>query len=284
MAEIVSLISIMAKDISGYTLLAFETYLCALVLGPAYTYWKSSKRTTGAKILRILIRDSLIWYFSLASCILVNALAWTASEPKLIALSVATHTFISTIGGARLLLNVRAVYFDSMRGPSSTAVWVPGDPNFFDTQGTIGRPPHGKKAAGDDDCAASISMGIWSNQDVQQNRPPSPEPVIMLKPAPPGRRRVVRPPPSPSLVSMNGGGEGIASSSRLSSSRASPGPEGGREDTSPVQQEEQQPQRTEPLSTPDTPKPRASTSTRLGSTRRRTEDPDVELGELIQNG
>ncbi|KAG8930581.1 hypothetical protein FRC01_002579 [Tulasnella sp. 417] len=280
MAEIVSLISIMAKDISGYTstpgpfgcytsslgsqritliwwtLLAFETYLCALVLGPAYTYWKSSKRTTGAKILRILIRDSFIW----------------------------THTFVSTIGGARLLLNVRAVYYDSMRGPSSTAVWVPGDPNFFDTQGTIGRPPDGKKAAGDDDCAASISMGIWSNEDVQQNRPPSPEPVIMLKPVPPGRRRFVRPPPSPSLVGTSGGGEGVASSSRLSSSRASPGPEGEREEDASPAQQQQRPQRNEPLSTSDTPKPQASTSATPGSIRRRTEDPDVELGEPIQNG
>lgn len=298
LCEIVSLVTMLALDIGHYTtipgpfgcwsstlnpkfgtgiwwtLLSFETYLCALVLGPAFTCWKSSKRSSGAQILRILIRDSFIWYFSLASCLLVNALAWTTSTAKVVVISFPMFWFISTIGGARLLLNVRAVYFSSIRHPSSTAVGPPGDPNFFDTDGTVGRfwsPGAGGGGGKDDDgdCAASISMGIWSNEDVQQNRPPSPDPpVIMLKPVPPGRRRCFRP-PSPSLVST-GGEEGMASSSGLSSA----GPEGKRE----VQQQQQ---RNELLAS-DSPKPRASSSTTAGSIRR-TQDPDVELGE-IQTG
>lgn len=59
--------------------LSFETYLCALVIPPAYTYWKSSKRTFGNKVLRILIRDSLIWYISSATFMFLNALAWTTT-------------------------------------------------------------------------------------------------------------------------------------------------------------------------------------------------------------
>ncbi|KAG8900966.1 hypothetical protein FRC01_009981, partial [Tulasnella sp. 417] len=188
-----------------------------------------------------------------------------------------TLTFISTIGGGRLLLNVRAAYY------STNDARMPGNPKYFDTEGMVGRY-HRNYDDDDGDCAASISMGIWSNEGVLQNPPPSPEPVIMLKPILPGRRRFARP-PSPSLASSSGGAEGVASSSRLSSSRSSSVPEGEREEhASPEQQPPPQPQRNEPPSTPDMPQPRASTSTTPGTTRRRGEDPDVELGEPIQDG
>ncbi|KAG8923199.1 hypothetical protein FRC00_006519, partial [Tulasnella sp. 408] len=165
-------------------------------------------------------------------------------------------TFVSTVAGGRLLLNIRALAA-SKRDARATAVARPGDPNFFDTEGTLGRF---WSVNDDGDCAASISMGIWSNEDVQQNRPPSPTPVIMLKAIPPVRRRGFKP-PSPSLLSTSGE-EAMASSSGLSSS----GPEGerGRQ------------QRNE-LSTSELPERQASSST-TGSVQR-TQDPDIELGE-----
>ncbi|KAG9047688.1 hypothetical protein FS837_001716 [Tulasnella sp. UAMH 9824] len=195
---------------------------------------------------------------------LVNALASTLDTPRVSIITLPMLTFISTVGGGRLLLNIRALAA-SKRNPSSTAVARPGDPNFFDTEGTLGRfwPVDGGRRKNDDDCAASISMGIWSNEDVQQNRPPSPTPVIMLKAVPPGRRRLPRL-PSPTLVSTSGE-EGLASSSRLSSS----GPKSEQE----ALQLEQRNEHT----TSESPKPRASSFTTTGSVGR-TQDPDVELG------
>ncbi|KAG8955756.1 hypothetical protein FRC00_005303 [Tulasnella sp. 408] len=196
---------------------------------------------------------------------LVNALAWTTDTPRIMVITVPMLTFISTVGGGRLHLNLRALAA-SKRNASATAVARPGDPNFFNTEGTLGgfwSMDAGRRKNDDGDCAASISMGIWSNEDVQQNRPPSPEPVIMLKAVPPGRRRGFKP-PSPSLVSTSGE-EAMASSSGLSSS----GPEGEREAL-------RRQQRNEP-STSESPESQASSSTTAGSVQR-TQDPDIELG------
>ncbi|KAG8964896.1 hypothetical protein FRC05_003552 [Tulasnella sp. 425] len=176
---------------------------------PAFKHWKSSKRTAGAKILSILIRDSFIWYFSMAACLLVNALAGTTNTPKLVVIGVPSLSIISTVGGSRLLLNVRAVYFSSIRNPSH-----PGHSDWLDTEGTGGG---GKRDDDDGECAASISMGVWSNEDVQRNRPPSPDPpVIMLQPAPPGRKQFLRPLPRPALFGPASEQRGAASSSGLS--------------------------------------------------------------------
>ncbi|KAG8947724.1 hypothetical protein FRC04_010498 [Tulasnella sp. 424] len=246
--------------------LSFETYLCALVLVQAFKHRKSSKRAAGAKILSILIRDSFIWYLSLAACLWVNAVAWTTNTPKLVVVGVPSLSIISTVGGSRLLLNVRAVYFSSIRNPSH-----PGHSDWLDTEGTVGRfwsPGMGGKCDNDDDgdreCAASISMGVWSNEDVQRNRPPSPEPpVIILQPVPPGRKRFFRPPPRPALF-----GPASEQGAAASSSGLSMGPEGDGDEVS---------QSRSVISVAHSTDPQASSSM-IGASTQQTEDPDVEEG------
>ncbi|KAG9007692.1 hypothetical protein FRB90_009264 [Tulasnella sp. 427] len=196
--EVVSLMIIMGVDISHYKGLSFETYLCALVLGPAVSYMRSTKQTSGAKLLSILIRDSFLWYFSLAGCLLVNAVAWTTSTPTLVVIGLPVLNSASTIGGSRLLLNLRAAYFVKDPKSGSDGFRFEKTTDFLDTEGTVGKfwSPAMSGRDNDDD-GVSISMGVWSNEDVQRDGPPTPpQPVIMLKPALLGRRR--------GLVSSNG--------------------------------------------------------------------------------
>ncbi|KAG9000457.1 hypothetical protein FRB90_011821 [Tulasnella sp. 427] len=201
--EIVSLMIIMGVDINHYKGLSFETYLCALVLGPAVSYMRSSKQTSGAKILSILIRDSCLWYFTLAGCLLVNAVAWTTNTPTLVLIGIPVLNSASTIGGSRLLLNLRAAYFIKDPKSGSDGFRFGKTTEFLDTEGIVGKfwSPAMTGRDNDDD-GASTSMGVWSNEDVQRNGPPTPppppppQPVVLLKPALLGRRR--------GLVSSNG--------------------------------------------------------------------------------
>ncbi|KAG8964898.1 hypothetical protein FRC05_003554 [Tulasnella sp. 425] len=186
--------------------------------------------------------------------------------PKLVVVGVPSLSIISTVGGSRLLLNVRAVYFSSIRNPSH-----PGHSDWLDTEGTVGRfwsPGMGGKCDNDDDgdreCAASISMGVWSNEDVQRNRPPSPEPpVIILQPVPPGRKRFFRPPPRPALF-----GPASEQGAAASSSGLSMGPEGDGDEVS---------QSRSVISVAHSTDPQASSSM-IGASTQQTEDPDVEEG------
>ncbi|KAG8988965.1 hypothetical protein FRB90_002467 [Tulasnella sp. 427] len=207
--EIVSLMIIIGINIAQYKGLSFETYLCALVLGPAVSYMRSSNRTSGAKIMSILIRDSFIWYFSLAACLFVNALAWTTNMPKLILIGIPAFNSASTIGGSRLLLNLRAAYFIKDPKSGSNGFRFGTTSGFLDTEGTVGKFWSSAMTGKDnDDEGVSISMGVWSNGDGQRNRPPTPpQPVIVLKPAPLGRRS--------GLVSSSGTSDEFGSASAL---------------------------------------------------------------------
>ncbi|KAG9004820.1 hypothetical protein FRB90_010704 [Tulasnella sp. 427] len=100
---------------------------------------RSSKQTSGAKLLSILIRDSFLWYFSLAGCLLVNAVAWTTSTPILVLIGLPVLNSASTIGGSRLLLNLRAAYFvkDPKSGPDGFRFEKTTD--FVDTEVTVVR-------------------------------------------------------------------------------------------------------------------------------------------------
>ncbi|KAG8947726.1 hypothetical protein FRC04_010500 [Tulasnella sp. 424] len=180
--------------------------------------------------------------------------------------SLPAFATISTIGGSRLLLNVRAAYFSSIRNRSSTAAGHRGNSDWLGTEGTVGRfwtSEIGGKGGDDDDgeCAASISMGVWSNEDVQRNRTPSPDPpVIMLQPVPPGRRRWLR---------------------RLGASEAEGGTassDGGLSMGPGVDDDERL--RGSAVSVSSFPEPQASRSTMIGAGMQRTKDPDVELGGL----
>ncbi|KIO24735.1 hypothetical protein M407DRAFT_25883 [Tulasnella calospora MUT 4182] len=93
----------------------------------------------------------------------------------------------TTIGGSRFLLNLRAAYFSSMGNRTSTRTGYTRSTGYTETEGTVGvfRPvTSDRKDEGDDgeaDEAGSIEMGVWANNDPQDDRPTSP-PVIMLQP------------------------------------------------------------------------------------------------------
>ncbi|KAG8999440.1 hypothetical protein FRB90_012074 [Tulasnella sp. 427] len=111
--------------------------------------------------------------------------------PKLILIGVPMFNSASTIGGSRLLLNLRSAYFIKDPKSGSNGFGFGTTSGFLDTQGTVGKFWSSAMTGKDnDDEETSISMGVWSNGDVQRNRPSTPpQPAILLKPAPLGRRR-----------------------------------------------------------------------------------------------
>ncbi|KAG9008098.1 hypothetical protein FRB94_013755 [Tulasnella sp. JGI-2019a] len=86
--------------------LAFEGWLSFLVTRKAY----QSFRDFGLKstIFLVLIRDSLVWFFLLGGCLLWMGLGWLLAPPGLILLGVPLTHASATIGGSRLLLNLRS--------------------------------------------------------------------------------------------------------------------------------------------------------------------------------
>ncbi|KAG8900441.1 hypothetical protein FRC00_012859, partial [Tulasnella sp. 408] len=129
--------------------LAFETYLSMFVFRVAISHIRAYG--AGSHILYILIRDSLVWFVLLALCLLWNAVAWSAApifrvlhlinristreQPGLSLTGIPALHASATIGGCRMLLNLRAAYFESLqpRDIDSTAVSV------FATDASIGR-------------------------------------------------------------------------------------------------------------------------------------------------
>lgn len=113
--------------------LAFETYLSLFVIRVAISHIRAFG--AGSRILYILIRDSLVWFILLALCLLWNALAWTAAPPGLSVTGIPALHASATIGGCRMLLNLRAAYFESLqpRDISATAISTLG------TEASIGQ-------------------------------------------------------------------------------------------------------------------------------------------------
>ncbi|KIO24729.1 hypothetical protein M407DRAFT_25879 [Tulasnella calospora MUT 4182] len=115
--------------------LAFETYLSLFVFRVAISHIRAYG--AGSQILYILIRDSLVWFVLLALCLLWNAVAWTAAPPGLSVMGIPALHASATIGGCRMLLNLRAAYFESLQprdlDATSTAVSV------LATDASIGR-------------------------------------------------------------------------------------------------------------------------------------------------
>lgn len=100
----------------------------------------------------------------------------------------------ATIGGSRFLLNLRAAYFSSMGNPTSTRTGYSRSTGYTQTSGTVGvfRPAMSDLKDTDDhggeDEAGSIEMGVWANNDNQDDRPAS-SPAITLRPISPGGKR-----------------------------------------------------------------------------------------------
>ncbi|KAG8856347.1 hypothetical protein FRB96_006498 [Tulasnella sp. 330] len=92
-----------------WMLFAFESWLSFLVARKAYQNY----REFGIKshVLLILIRDSFLWYFLLAGCLMWMGLAFAIAPPGLLLLGVPFTHAAATIGGSRLLLNLRAAHY-----------------------------------------------------------------------------------------------------------------------------------------------------------------------------
>ncbi|KAG8987435.1 hypothetical protein FRB90_003348, partial [Tulasnella sp. 427] len=105
--------------------LAFETYLSLFVIRVAVSHIRAYG--AGSRILYVLIRDSLVWFVLLALCLLWNAVAWTAAPVGLSVVGIPALHASATIGGCRMLLNLRAAYFESLqpRDINATAATLP---------------------------------------------------------------------------------------------------------------------------------------------------------------
>lgn len=186
--------------------------MCIMVFPPAFSQWKNAG-TGGVDLLSILIRDSLLWYFCLGGCLLLNALFFTTGKPILGLIGIPATQAASTIGGARLLINLRAAYFLPTRNPTSTLAGFPRDTGFIETRGTVGRfrpALEDEGHDGEEDCAASIGIGVWANAEspVHHDRPGSPS-LILLQPVPlEGRGRRARSAPGSSCAGLREPGDG----------------------------------------------------------------------------
>lgn len=82
---------------------------------------------------------------------------------------------VSTIGGPRLLINLRAAYYLPTRKPTSTRAGFPEHSYEMETQGTVGEFRCGGVSTADGD-SASVGMG----ENVPANNTVAPEPSIQL--------------------------------------------------------------------------------------------------------
>ncbi|KAG9041358.1 hypothetical protein FS837_012377 [Tulasnella sp. UAMH 9824] len=184
------MVTLYTTDTRHFISLVFETYLCVLVLPPAFSEWKHAGTGRGGlALLKILIRDSLIWYFCLAFCLLLNALAFIAEKTHFLAKFRATQS-VTTVGGPRLLINLRAAYFSSkIRDPASTLGGFPRITDDLETEGTVGRfrsALENQVDGEDEDRATSFGAGVWAEVEgsgaLDDDRPGSP---IVLERLPP---------------------------------------------------------------------------------------------------
>ncbi|KAG8932259.1 hypothetical protein FRC03_003572 [Tulasnella sp. 419] len=108
--------------------LVYESWLSFLVAYKAYHNIKLYGFRS--RVLTVIVRDSLLWFLMLAVCLLFMCISWTVfarSQPGLILVGLPLTHASATLGGTRLLLNLRAAYFDSqaMSGLSTTVATSP---------------------------------------------------------------------------------------------------------------------------------------------------------------
>ncbi|TFK63432.1 hypothetical protein BDN72DRAFT_321713 [Pluteus cervinus] len=116
-------------------LLGFETFLCIMALFRGFQTFKKdgSLFQSGRHLVRILIRDSVLFYLVMFGAYFTNVLMWLLARQTLLEVPIGFSVALSCVLGNRIILNVRQVNRDldltktrqkkRRRRPGSTS-WV----------------------------------------------------------------------------------------------------------------------------------------------------------------
>ncbi|KAL1708920.1 hypothetical protein EV121DRAFT_267639 [Schizophyllum commune] len=97
--------------------LGFESLLCALALYRGFqTYRMDNASYTSSRLLiRILIRDSVMYYLAVFATYFTNMLMWAAAPPSLLELPIGFAVAVSCVLGNRMMFNIRQASLDTQR-------------------------------------------------------------------------------------------------------------------------------------------------------------------------
>lgn len=91
--------------------LTFETFLCLLML---YKAWMTYKGEHTSSLLRLIIRDSILYFLTMFVTLLVNCLIWAFGSENILEIALGWAVAMPCTLGSRLLLNMRARYSQEM--------------------------------------------------------------------------------------------------------------------------------------------------------------------------
>ncbi|KAL1741999.1 hypothetical protein HDZ31DRAFT_44223 [Schizophyllum fasciatum] len=97
--------------------LGFESLLCALALYRGFQTYRmdSSTYTYSRLLIRILIRDSVMYYLAVFAAYFTNMLMWAAAPPSLLELPIGFAVAVSCVLGNRMMFNIRQASIDTQR-------------------------------------------------------------------------------------------------------------------------------------------------------------------------
>ncbi|KAL1687828.1 hypothetical protein GGG16DRAFT_116562 [Schizophyllum commune] len=97
--------------------LGLESLLCALALYRGFqTYRMDNANYTSSRLLiRILIRDSVMYYLAVFATYFTNMLMWAAAPPSLLELPIGFAVAVSCVLGNRMMFNIRQASLDTQR-------------------------------------------------------------------------------------------------------------------------------------------------------------------------
>ncbi|KAJ7888070.1 hypothetical protein B0H14DRAFT_3856091 [Mycena olivaceomarginata] len=121
-------------------MMGFDTILLILVVYKAYLIQldeasiTSDKRWTGIRVMRIMFRDSVIYFACTVGVNLFNLLLWVVGPFDLFTLGTAWAVTVPVMAASHVLFNMRSAYHDP---PSSTLNLE------VDTEFQVAQRPHG---------------------------------------------------------------------------------------------------------------------------------------------
>ncbi|KAJ7449185.1 hypothetical protein FB451DRAFT_1375089 [Mycena latifolia] len=101
-----------------FPMMIFDTILLVLVIYKAYqiqreeTFFTSQKMWTGSRIVRIMFRDSAIYFFCTVGVNLFNLLIWAVAPYDLLTVGTAWAITVPVMAASRVLFNMRKAYHE----------------------------------------------------------------------------------------------------------------------------------------------------------------------------
>jgi len=107
--------------------LAFESLLCGLALFRAFGDFKSRSTMfqSGRHIVKILIRDSVIYYLIMFATYFANLVIFLAGSPGVLESGIGFSVTMSCVMGSRLCLNIRDVHHE-LEASTASQVYLTG--------------------------------------------------------------------------------------------------------------------------------------------------------------